>query len=66
MKYEITILKRYVRLIGEITSFSGTRYKWVGGGGRVLGGRIEKKKIINITESELLNGLCSAKDYDAT
>ena len=62
MKYEITILKRYVMLIGEITSFSGTRYKWVGGGS---GGVGLKKKNINITESELLNGLCSAKDYDA-
>ena len=47
MKYEITILKRYVMLIGEITSFSGTRYKWVGGGGgEGLGGRIEKKKLL--------------------
>ena len=32
MKYEIAILKRYAMLIGEITSFSGTRYKLVGGG----------------------------------
>ena len=37
MKYEITILKRYAMLIGEITSFSGTRYKWVGGRGGGVG-----------------------------